>query len=507
MIPTTLGQAFNEACQRWPDRVALSAGRRHLTYRELWEAATALAAAYRDLGIGRGERVVCQLSNCPDYVVAMAAAWLGGSVHVGASPDLTSPELRWLVNRAEASALLTGRTGDAQALGAGDSGPTVILIGDRPASQELHSLSTLLATYAGRSDPSPPGPEDVAAIFFTSGTTGRPKGPLGFHGPLTEVWRWFGEALRCRPGDVHLGHLPMAFGFGMMMASISLFSGGRLVLLPRFSVSEALAVIEREEVSVFSGTPSHYSLLLDRLASEPRDVSSLRTGVASAATFSAGLLERVLDDLVMNPLLLYGSSELLYVCTSARADLLSGSVGRPATGQVAIVGPDHDPLPPGEVGEIAFSVHWPLRYWKDPTAGRDPGEWYYTGDSGRLDKQGRLYVVGRLKNQINRGGHKVDPGEVEALLQACPGVADQGVVGLADPVLGETVCACIVPAGGGPPTLEELRRVLGRSLAPYKLPEQLCLLAEIPRNRNGKVDHDALRQAAMASEREHLGRR
>lgn len=515
LTATTLAQAFLEACERWPNRVALSSNQEQLTYGELREAANALAVGYRDLGIGPGARVVCQLPNCKYHVVSMAAVWLSGAVHVGASPDLTLPELAWLVNRAAPSAVVMAPLRDgrdplaaARAVRGSDGAPTVILAGNGTAADGFLSLQELLSTDAASTPISFPGAEDVAAIFFTSGTTGRPKGPLGFHGPLAKVWGWFGKALGCGPGDVHLGHLPMAYGFGMMMASISLFTGGKLVLMPRFSVSEALALIEEEEVSVLNGTPTHYKLVLDRLTSEHRNVSTLRTGVASAASFTPLLLTRVLDELQMVPLLLYGSSELLYVCTSSPSDLRRGSVGRPADGQVAVVGPDRKPVGPDRLGEIAFRVEWPIRYWREPEAARESGEWYYTGDIGRLDGDGRLYVVGRVKHQINRGGQKVDPGQVELELNGIPGVADQAVVGLPDPVLGEVVCACIVPAGDAPPTLERLRSALSPSLASYKLPEELCLLDEIPRNRNGKVDHAALQRAAMASDRrERLRRR
>ena len=503
----TLADGLAESWRRWPDRVAVSSGDRHLTYAELGREAAALAAGYRNMGLQPGDRVLCQLPNGPECIVAMAAAWTGGFVHVGASPDLTTPELTWMAERAEVSALVLapGAVDDdlsARARAVLERWPTatVVAAGEKPAVPDGPTLDALVkaSDHRPHHDVPHPGTDDVAAIFFTSGTTGRPKGPLGFHGPLAYVWRWFGDALRCGPDDVHLGHLPLAFGFGMMMATVALLTGGRLVLVPRFSVTETLDLVERERISVLNGTPSHYTLLLDRLEQLPRDVSSLRTGVGSAAAFGPGLLRRVLDELRMELLLLYGSSELLYVCTSDRDDLLAGSVGRPEPGQVVILGADGEPLPPGHLGQVAFRVRWPLRYWKEPDAGRDPGEWFATGDVGRMDEAGRLYVLGRITHQINRGGHKVDPGEVEAALHGHTALVDHAVVGVPDPVLGERVCICVVPRGE-PPALGELRTLLAPSLAAYKLPEELRVLDHIPRNRNGKVDYPALRAEVLAA--------
>jgi acyl-CoA synthetase (AMP-forming)/AMP-acid ligase II len=199
---------------------------------------------------------------------------------------------------------------------------------------------------------------------------------------------------------------------------------------------------------------------------------------------------------------MYGSSEGIGVATTDREDILRGSVGRPAPGSVIIVGPDRTPLASREIGEIAFSREiFPVHYWTDHGSpapsqvtevdGRNA--WYYSGDLGRLDDDGRLYVYGRLKHQIDRGGLKVDPVEVEGVLLRCPGVFDAAVIGLPNPVLGETVCACIVPLPGQVPSLEKIRLVLGHDLAPYKLPEELCVLEQIPRTQLGKVDVGRLR--------------
>lgn len=181
--------------------------------------------------------------------------------------------------------------------------------------------------------------------------------------------------------------------------------------------------------------------------------------------------------------------------------MLSGSVGVPMPGSVAILDSEGAAVPVGRSGEIAFARECnPVRYWLPASDGRPAGPapeqgtgWYHSGDLGRFDEMGRLFVLGRIRAQINRGGQKVDPVEVEHALLRCPGVDDVAVLGVANPVLGEVVCACVVPAPGHAVTLPELRGTLGAELARYKLPEELRILDRIPRTGLGKVDTERLR--------------
>ncbi|HVL03616.1 MAG TPA: fatty acid--CoA ligase family protein, partial [Acidimicrobiales bacterium] len=160
---------------------------------------------------------------------------------------------------------------------------------------------------------------------------------------------------------------------------------------------------------------------------------------------------------------------------------------------------DGTPVAPGEIGEIAFGSRVPVQYWRRPPVATDG--WYHTGDLGRIDAEGRVYVLGRLKQVVNRGGLKVSPGEVELSLVRHPKVADAAVIATPDPVLGEATCACIVPSDGEPPDLAELRSFLGTSLARHKLPDELCLVESIPRTQIGKVNRPALGTLVVDGER------
>lgn len=492
--PHTLADALMTACHRWPERAALVSRRGTLTYGSLGAAAERLAVAYGVLGVEPGDRVLCSVANRAEALIAPLAAWLRGALHVAADYQATAAELIDLSRRTSPRVLVysppPGSDDVAATLDAvrvACPGIELIVAGADP---DLSGIRRFEQLTRGEGEPvhdCAPDATDAAIIFVSSGTTGTPKTTLGFHGNLAQRWTRLGAWLGFGPDDVHLAQLPLSHGFGMMMAVAGLLTGGRLVLLERFEVSEALAAIEHERITVLNGAPTHFRLLLDRLGATPRAVDSLRFAVGTAAPFDAPLVQQIWDRLGVRFMVMYGSSEGVGFATSDRDDIVRGAVGRAAPGSVMVIDSEQRPLEPGEVGELCFSRRvFPVRLWgqNEPTQ-----EWFRSGDIGRVDTDGRLYVYGRLKQQIDRGGLKVDPVEVEAALLGSPRVADAAVIGRADAILGEVVCACIVPAGEEPqPRLGELRELMGRSLAPHKLPDELRTLRTIPRTPLGKVD-------------------
>ena len=174
-------------------------------------------------------------------------------------------------------------------------------------------------------------------MFVTSGTTGRPKATIGYHGDLARRWRGLGPWLGFRDGDRHLAQLPLSHGFGLLSAMAGLLADGAVVLVDRFSAAGVLEVIERDRVTVISGAPAHFRLILARLGTEPRDVGSLRLGIGTAAAFEPALVQEIQTVLGLKLVVLYGSNEGVGVATTDQDDVVRGSVGRPAAGSVAIV--------------------------------------------------------------------------------------------------------------------------------------------------------------------------
>lgn len=518
MDDATLAPSLEAACRRWADRPAITHRERTLSYRELGQAVAALAGGYRRLGVSPGDRVVCQLPDCPEHLVAIAAAWACGAIHVGADNDLTGDELSWLVGYTDAAALLyqprPDRPDPAADLDAvrRSCPDTRIVLQGWPAESDApseHQLADLLAGAPAASAEPQLGPDDTALLFLTSGTTGKPKGVMETLPVCWAKMQFFADGFRPGPDDVHLIYLPVSHVFGMRLALLALLRGGRVVLLDRFSPKEALRLIGEERVTVLPGMPTHLTLITRVLQEAPSDVSSLRWAISAAANLPRPLVEQIYDRLGVELLYVYGCSEGFTTETTDRDEILRGSVGRivfrgpegtAADGTVAILDPDdHSPVPAGEVGEIAFGAAAPVLYWRRPPVATEG--WYYTGDLGRIDDEGLLFVLGRLKQVVNRGGLKVSPGEVESAMVRHPAVADAAVIGTPDPVLGEATCACVVPADGRPPDLAELRSFLGTSLARHKLPDELCLVDSIPRTSLGKIHRDALAAQVVDSDR------
>ncbi|MDQ3645280.1 MAG: acyl--CoA ligase [Actinomycetota bacterium] len=502
-----LAGTIQAACERWGPRPAVTHRGRTLTYAELWQRILALARAYRSLGIRPGDRVVCQLPACPEHIIAVNAAWACGAIHVGASKDLTGHELAALVARVQATAAVyqapSGQTDPLAALRIlREAHPsTMAIVHGHDPEPEQHALGELLALpAAGAQPPAPSGPHDTALLVLTSGTTGKPKAVMETLPALWAKMAFFAHALSPGQDDVHLMYLPVCHAFGLKLSLMALASGGRLVLLDRFSPQEALRLVDEEGVTVLPGTPTHLKLLLDALDPARHRVDTLRGAVSAAAPLPPDLVDGLHERLGVELLYVYGCSEGFLTCTTDREDIRRGSVGRtvfrgpggsPPDGSVAILDRDrHAFLPPGEVGEIAFGASRPVRYWGEPAVATDG--WYRTGDLGWLDPDGRLFVSGRLKDVVNRGGLKVASGEVESALARHPRLADAAIVAAPDPVLGEAICACIIPTAAKPPTLAELRAFLSGRLARHKLPDELCVLESIPRSGVGKIDRDTL---------------
>lgn len=499
-----LAPTFEDACTRWSSRPAVTSDDATLTYSELWQRIRALAGAYERLGVGPGDRVLCQLRNGAEIVVAVAAAWMRGAVHVGADNDLTGRELRRLVERLDAAAVLFQPPRNApDPLAAlhtvADGYPQTPLLVHGTDAGPYYSLAELLDGQEP-SSAERPGPLDTAVVFLTSGTTGEPK---AVPEPLAEHWakmQFFADACAPDESDTQLLYLPISHVFGLRLAQMVLLRGGHLVLLDRFSPRRALQLVERERVTVLPAVPTHLRLLHDHYDPATHDLSSLRWVISAAANLPPQLGEWVFDTLEARMLFVFGCSEGFTTLTTDRDDILAGSVGNtvfqgppgtPPDGTVRIADPQDDTtLPAGETGEIAFGAACPVRYWDHPPTATDG--WYHTGDLGHIDEHGRIFITGRLKEQINRGGLHVSMAEVEKALVRLPQVADAALLPSPDPVLGEAVCACVVPETTPPPDLAELHESLRETLARHKLPDELCILDEVPRTIIGKVDRATL---------------
>jgi acyl-CoA synthetase (AMP-forming)/AMP-acid ligase II len=342
------------------------------------------------------------------------------------------------------------------------------------------------------------GPDDLADIFYTSGTTGLPRGVASTHANAA-----FHSVRPMEGGGVFLHAMPLSTFTGVHGAQLTpMRLAVTAAVLPRFDTTRFAELIEAEAANWVLMVPAQILLLLESDALDGRDTSSVLAvmfGGAPTPTHAVEWLAHAFPNAVL--LNGYGLTEggaSVCVLPPGEARRRPGSVGRPMPGvEVRIVDDASTDVPPGEVGEILLKVPaGDRRYYGDPDASARTWRegWVHTGDLGRLDDEGYLYVVDRKKDMIIRGGYNIYSVEVEGALHELPDVAETAVVGIPHAVLGQDVCAVVrMRAGAPPPELDAVRAALADRLADYKLPRRLVVRAEaLPRTAMGKVDKKAL---------------
>jgi acyl-CoA synthetase (AMP-forming)/AMP-acid ligase II len=473
--------------EHFPDEVGYKdlARDESLTFRA-WEArSNRLARGLRAAGISKGDRVSVYLppEEVIDWVVAYAAVHKAGAVAVPTSTRLAPRELQFVFEHAEIRAVLHGRSLGPVVDELTAAVPSLKLAGQAP-------FDDLLEADDGAFQVALSG-EDMADIMYTSGTTGRPKGVVVRHRNAAlvpnGVPKWTGA------GWMHASPLFTFAGIACVYNPMKLGMEG--LYLPKFDTGQWMACVARERpVAVFL-VPAMAQLLLADPQLDEADLSSIRLCSLGSAPLPPDtqrrLQERMPQATVTNG---YGMTEAgPAYCTMPReeAGRRVGSVGRPLPpAEFHIVDEEGRPRPAGEVGELVIRMPGREReYYRDPEATartwRDDG--LHTGDLAYLDQDGYLYIVGRIKDVIIRGGNNVHAADVEAALHEHPDVVEAAVAGIPHQVLGEDVAAWVVPRPGAQVDAEGLRAFCLDRLADYKVPRRITFVSELPRNATGKV--------------------
>ncbi len=470
---------------RFGDRVAVRVdGGPALTYGDWDRAANAVARGLAAAGVTRGDRVVLLLTNTEacEFAVAYAACHRAGAAAVPVNPRYAPRELAHIIR---------------------DSGARLVVAGTEAGRVEGVPVASCAELAAPDASPFSVElkPEDLAEIFYTSGTTGLPRGVASTHANSSKH-----DLAPLEGGGTLLHSIPLATFTGVQGGVLTpLRLGITVLVLARFDTTRFAELIERARPLWVLMGPAHILLLLEAGVLETTDTSSVAIAMfGGAATPSAAVLR--LGELLPNAMLLngYGLTEgggSICVLPPGEAARRPGSVGKPMRGvEVRIIDDAGAPVEVGAVGEIALRVpSGERRYWNDDDATARTWRvgWVHTGDLGRLDDDGFLYVVDRAKDVIIRGGYNVASAEVEAAIFELPDVAECAVVGVEHHVLGQDVAAVLRLRDGAPTLeLEKLRTALADRLADYKIPRVLVLTDEpLPRNAAGKLDKTAI--AAM----------
>ncbi|GAA1009572.1 2,3-dihydroxybenzoate-AMP ligase [Acrocarpospora pleiomorpha] len=500
----TFGSLLRERAAAFGDRVALVGGADRWTYSELDERADRLAAGFARLSIGPGDRVVVQLPNRPAFYEVIFALFRVGALPVFALPAHRSAEIGYFCAFTEASAYVTTDVHDGfdhRELAAVLKVPYVIVDGDPGPYIPLESLRVSEPVTGVR----PPRPGDVAFLQLSGGSTGTPKLIPRTHDDYLYSVRGSAEICGLDADSVYLCALPAAHNFPLSSPGVLgvLYAGGHAVMAPRPTPDTCFPLIEREGVTITALVPPLAIIWAEAATHATADLSSLRVLQVGGATFAEEAARRVGPALGCTLQQVFGMAEGLvnYTRLDDPADLVVGTQGRPISpdDEILIVDDDDRPVAPGDPGHLLTRGPYTIRgYYRAEEHNRTAftGDGFYrTGDIVRRLATGHLVVVGRAKDQINRGGEKISAKEVENHLLAHPTVLDTSVVAVPDDYLGERTRAYVVPRDGGPaPTAPVLRRFLReRGLAAYKIPDQFAFVDTLPTTAVGKISKGDLR--------------
>jgi long-chain acyl-CoA synthetase len=495
--------SLTENARRTPDKVVAFHPGGELTYSELDVLATQFANGLRAQGIVAGDVVAFQLPNIPQFLVCFFGTLKAGAVCLPINPLLTSPEIQYLLEDAEAKLMVTlPALADSGGKAAQSTSTPLFTIGGTIAgSREFDEL-----LGSGEIDPVvgdvyPSELTDLAVLVYTSGTTGRPKGAMLGHGSLYLAARIAGQTFGVREDDVTLVALPMFHVFGMVSVMlVAVLAGGTVVLVPRFEVEPVMDAIEKHGVSVLPGVPTMLAgMLTDQ---KERDTSRLRVAVTGGAAMPGAVMKAVEERFatlwVMEG---YGLTETAAVgCQNpTRENRKLLSIGTPIWGtEMRVVDSDDVELPrgPDHVGEIVMrGPQLMLGYLNRPEATEEAfrNGWFHTGDLGYRDEDGYFFIVDRIKDMIIRGGYNVYPREIEEVLFAHPAVNEVAVIGKPDERLGEEVVAVVSLHSGQEATAEELTAYCKERLAAYKYPREFRIVDELPKTATGKIVKTSLR--------------
>ncbi|MFJ8357744.1 o-succinylbenzoate--CoA ligase [Streptomyces sp. NPDC093984] len=483
-----LGSWPARRARKTPHRTALIHGDRSVTYAELHERTTRLAHALRARGVRRGDRIAYLGPNHPAYLETLFAAGTLGAVFVPLNTRLAGPEIAYQLADSGAKALVYAPS--LAALVAGLPGSTDV----RAYVEVGTDYEELLAAASDEPIDQPVALDDTCIIMYTSGTTGRPKGAMLTHGNL--VWNAFNVLVDhdLIADERALVSAPLFHTAGLNMLTLPvLLKGGTCVLVESFDPEATFDLLERHRITFMFGVPT----MFDQVARHPRwdraDLSSLRILTCGGSPVPTPLIAKY-QERGLTFLQGYGMTEAApgtLFLDAEHAVSKAGSAGVPHFfSDVRVVRPDLAPVDVGETGEVVVrGPHVMPGYWGLPeeTAAVFADGWFRSGDAARVDEDGYVYIVDRIKDMIISGGENIYPAEIEDQLLAHPDIVECAVIGVPDEKWGEVPRAVVVPREGATLDPDEVIASLSGQLAKYKIPKSVVVADALPRTASGKL--------------------
>jgi long-chain acyl-CoA synthetase len=503
----TLARLGDESIQRFGEYEALAFEGRRLTNVDQVRAACRVAYALRRLGVETGDRVVVMLPNCPEVMQSYGGILRLGAVIVPVIFLLGEAEVAHILADSEAKVVITSSDmvwKVERQLGVLPTLHHVLLVdgggaGGGGDEGGVRSYSEEITREPDSFEPVPRVETDLAVILYTSGTTGAPKGVALSHGNLESNARASASLYELDREAWGVGVLPLSHSYGLTVMNAGHILGTRGALLRWFNPEEVLKTIQEFRAETMSGVPTMFVYLLHYPNASRYDTSSMRLWGTGAAPLPVEIVEPFERKFGGKLLEGYGLTEASPVVSAHRLSGVRklGSVGQSIPGVTVSIRDDDDcALPAGEVGEVCVKgPNVMIGYYRNPeeTAKTIRGGWLRTGDMGRLDEDGFLYIVERKKDLIIRGGFNIYPRDVEEAVYGFPKAAEAAVIGVPDALMGEEVVAFVVLKPGQAATAEEVIAFCRTRLAKYKCPKEVRFVEALPKSPVGKILRKELR--------------
>ena len=496
MLKETIDQLLPGTAARLPDKPALIFADRTLTFRELERLTHKTANGFKALGVGKGDRVTLFAQNSPEWVISYAGIAKAGAVINPVNAMLTADELAYVVKDCGAKVLITTPDRARAIIHLKTDGhlKEIVVIGE-PISGTL-AFTDLLAAQPEVVEAPGNKADDLSTICYTSGTTGFPKGAMLSHRNVM-LNAALTAAMNVRTEhDNQFTGLPLAHVYGTVVMNLSFMLGLTFVLLEKFDTQQALEAIQRHKVTIIDGVPTMFLYMLAHPDFDKYDLSSLRAAVVGGQAMPPAKSKDWFERTGTEVLELWGMTEL------AGPGIMQHSYCENRLGSVGIMMPFMhgriaDPVDPsktmktGEVGELV--VKGPLNmlgYYGNEQATHDTIDadgWLHSGDLGKMDEDGYIYIVDRKKDMILTAGYNIYPAEIERVIAGHPAVAMVGVGAKADPNKGEIAKAYIVLKAGANADADDVISYCRKHLAAYKVPREVQFVAALPTTSSGKI--------------------
>jgi len=500
----TLVEIFNRTVQKDPKHEAFVYGDQRFSYGELARRVDSLAFQWKEeYGVRPGDRVMMLLRNTPEFVASFFAASQMGAISVPTNTRLKAPEIEYILKDSDPAILIVEPELWERVLQVKDQAPNLkaIFITGMDRTPGTTLFSDLISRTAPQKIQTPATEEDINSILYTSGTTGNPKGAMLCHRNFITNSLNTQALCHLSSEDKLLIMAPLFHVTALNSQLIKIVhSGATGVLMRAFKTEEILDAVEREHITEMTGVPAMYSMILQSPTLARRDLTTLKYcgygGAPAPVEVIKTLKEMFPTWRLRNVYGLTEASSWVTMLPHDQTTIRPDSTGLPVpVVRLKIVNDQSEEIPQGEVGEILIQGPNIFKgYWRKPEATAESLKegWFYTGDLGKFDEEGYLYVVDRKKEMVIRGGENIYCIEVENVLYQHSKVVEAAVTGVPDPILGEAVKAVCVLKPGQQATGAEIQEFCKKYLADYKVPKFVCFTAELPRNPAGKVIKKAL---------------